>query len=229
MSEYLNLFLVGVLLINFGVLTTTRLRAVINFTATQGALLGLAYPLAHLGVEAPLSPSSVSWQEEEMRLIGLSVVMILIKTFIIPRILLRAMRRAAVSERMESTAGVLPVLLIGALGTGLAVAYADALPLRSEHSASSRLLVPTALATGLSGFLMLTTRRQALGQVLGYILLENGIFTFGLLLVNAVPMLVEVGVLLDLFVGVFVMGIIIHHVSRAFPEASSEHLSALRE
>ena len=51
-------------------------------------------------------------------------------------------------------------------------------------------------------------------QVVGYLLLENGIFLFGLLLLEAMPFLVEAGVLLDLFTGVFVMGIIIHHISR---------------
>jgi hydrogenase-4 component E len=66
-------------------------------------------------------------------------------------------------------------------------------------------------------------------QVLGYLVLENGIFLFGLLLLEAVPFLVEVGVLLDLFTGVFVMGIIIHHINRAFDSMSTEHLSELRE
>ena len=63
---------------------------------------------------------------------------------------------------------------------------------------------------------MLTTRRKAIMQVLGYLLLENGIFMFGLLLLEAMPFLVEIGVLLDLFAAVFVMGIIIHHISREF-------------
>jgi len=85
------------------------------------------------------------------------------------------------------------------------------------------------LATVLAGFLLLVTRREALGQVLGYIVMENGIFIFGLLLIETLPLLVEFGVVLDLFVGVFVMGIIVNHVSRVFPEASSEHLNTLKE
>ena len=60
----------------------------------------------------------------------------------------------------------------------------------------------------------LVARREALAQVLGYIVMENGIFIFGLLLIEAVPVLVEFGVVLDLFVGVFVMGIIVNHVSQ---------------
>ena len=76
--------------------------------------------------------------------------------------------------------------------------------------------MPASLATVLTGFLLLTTRRKAITQVVGYLVLENGIFLFGLLLLEAMPFLVEVGVLLDLFVGVFVMGIIIHHINREF-------------
>ena len=66
-------------------------------------------------------------------------------------------------------------------------------------------------------------------QVLGYLLLENGIFLFGLLLLEATPFLVEIGILLDLFIGVFVMGIIIHHISREFASTSTEHLTELKE
>src|SRR5262245_63609556 len=76
---------------------------------------------------------------------------------------------------------------------------------------------------------MLTTRKKAIMQVLGYLLLENGIFLFGLLLLEAMPFLVEIGVLLDLFTGVFVMGIIIHHISREFESISTEHLTSLSE
>ena len=70
---------------------------------------------------------------------------------------------------------------------------------------------------------------SASGELLGYLLLENGIFLFGLLLLEAMPFLVEVGVLLDLFTGIFVMGIIIHHISREFASISTEHLTELKE
>ena len=100
--------------------------------------------------------------------------------------------------------------------------FSYTLPLAEEHKHS--LLVPASLSTVWTGFLMLTTRRKAIMQVLGYLLLENGIFLFGLLLLEAMPFLVEAGVLLDLFTGVFVMGIIIHHISREFTSISTEYL-----
>ena len=89
--------------------------------------------------------------------------------------------------------------------------------------------MPASLATVWTGFLMLTTRKKAIMQVLGYLLLENGIFLFGLLLLEAMPFLVEIGVLLDLFTGVFVMGIIIHHINREFAATGTEHLADLKE
>ena len=82
---------------------------------------------------------------------------------------------------------------------------------------------------GLTGFLLLTTRRKAITQVVGYLILENGIFVMGLTLLEAMPFLVEIGVLLDLFVGIFVMGIIINHINREFSSLDTARLSALKE
>ena len=65
--------------------------------------------------------------------------------------------------------------------------------------------------------------------VVGYLMLENGIFVFGLLLVEAMPFLVEAGVLLDLFVGIFVFSIIIHHINREFASLDTRRLSLLKE
>ena len=75
----------------------------------------------------------------------------------------------------------------------------------------------------------LTTRRKAILQVVGYLMLENGIYIMGLTLLEAIPFLVEVGVLLDLFVAIFVMGIIINKISREFSTLDTAKLSALKE
>ena len=85
--------------------------------------------------------------------------------------------------------------------------------------------MPASLATVLTGFLLLTTRSKAITQVIGYLVLENGIFIFGLLLLEAMPFLVEIGVLLDLFVGIFVMGIIINHINREFASLDTRRLA----
>jgi hydrogenase-4 component E len=92
-------------------------------------------------------------------------------------------------------------------------ATAQALPL---PDAAGSLLVAVALATVIVGFLVLTTRIKALTQVVGYLMLENGIYVFGLTQSERVPFMVELGVLLDIFVGVFIMGIVVFHINREF-------------
>jgi hydrogenase-4 component E len=79
------------------------------------------------------------------------------------------------------------------------------------------------------GMVVLITRAKAISQVVGYIMLENGVYVFGLTLARRVPFLVEVGVLLDVFVGVFIMGIVVFHINREFDSMSSVHLTELRE
>jgi hydrogenase-4 component E len=214
-------FLVAVMLINFFLLATGSLRAIIYAVAVQGAILGIVYALAHQGLHEG-GTTVVS-----LRLLALATAMIAIKGLVMPRMLTFAMREAHVSWQIDPYLGLTASLLLGAVGTGLVVALSSRLPLRPEHQ--SHLLVPASLATVLAGFLILTTRREALTQVAGYLVLENGIFIFGLLLVQAMPLIVEVGVLLDLFVGVFVMGIIIYHVNRQFSAATNDQLSALKD
>ncbi|MEZ6060988.1 MAG: hypothetical protein R3C19_11550 [Planctomycetaceae bacterium] len=218
--------LVIALLLNFYVLTITRLKQAIYAVAFQGALLGLLYPIAHTGLVSAVDAHSLD-TFTVLRLLALTVAVVIIKGWVIPGFLLRAVRVADVRSQVTSTIGTVLPLLMGGLGTMLAIVFARSLPLAAQHA--SHLPIPAALSTVICGFLMLSTRREALGQVLGYIVLENGIFIFGLLLIEAVPIMVELGIVLDLFVGVFVMGIIFNHVSRAFPEASVEHLSSLKE
>ncbi len=213
--------LVCVVLINFYLLGTGRLRACIHAVAAQGSLLGIAYAIAHQDVHAVVA-SVVS-----LRTLALAATMILIKAVAMPRMLRYAMREADIDWRINPYVGLTASLLLGAIGTGVVMALSARLPLRPEHA--SHLLVSASLSTILAGFILLATRREALTQVIGYLVLENGIFIFGLLLVQAMPAIVEIGVLLDLFVGVLVMGIVIHHVHRQFPASTSDHLSALRE
>lgn len=205
--------LVLVLLLNLFLLGTSRLTAVINASAAQGVILGALTLCVHEGFG--------TW------MVVITIVTILVKGLLIPGMLMRAIRDAAIRREVEPFIGFLPCLLLGALGTGASLVFARTLPLAKEHVAS--LLVPAALATVWTGFLVLTTRRKAITQVVGYLVLENGIYIMGLTLLHAMPFMVEMGVLLDLFVGIFVMGIILNHIRREFSSLDTGHLSALKE
>lgn len=213
MLQLLDLVLIVAMAFNFFALGVSRIRAVINAVALQGILLGFCALLVHSDIG--------------LRGFLLVAVTIAVKGFVIPAFLVHAMREANIQHEVKPIVNFVSSLLLGAAGTGLALVFSSTLPLAEEHS--KILLVPASLATVWTGFLMLTTRRKAIMQVLGYLVLENGIFMFGLLLLEAMPFLVEIGVLLDLFTGVFVMGIIIFHINREFDSMSTENLSELKE
>jgi hydrogenase-4 component E len=213
MSHFVDPVLVLVLLANFFVLGTSRLRAIINGTALQGVLLGTLAILVH--------------HELSARPILVAVGTTIIKAVVIPWMLGRAMREAAIRREVEPFIGYIPSLVLGAIGTGLAMLFAATLPLAPQHVGS--LLIPTSLSTVITGFILLTTRRKAITQVAGYLVLENGVFIMGLALIEAIPFFVEVGVLLDLFVAIFVMGIIILQINREFSSLDTTRLSSLKD
>ncbi len=213
MNPSLNALLVVVLVLNLFALGTSRLVTVIKIVSLQGVLLGIM-PLL---IETEIG----------MSVIFTSVAGIALKGIIIPFMMLRAMRDVQIKREMEPLIGFLPSMLLGALATGLALLFSKALPLADEHT--TQLLVPAALATIFVGFILLTTRVKAITQVMGYLVLENGIYIFGMLLLGAMPLVVELGVLLDLFVAVFVICIIINHINQAFSSLDTRRLVSLKE
>jgi hydrogenase-4 component E len=210
--EATNLILFTVILINFFTLGSARLGACIRIVAIQGSLLALLPIVTHGAT---------------LHATVLTVGAFCFKGVIIPWLLLKAIQKVRIRREMEPLVGFVPTLFLGALTTAGTFLFAGFLPLVSEHHEG--LYVPTALATIFTGFLLLITRRKAITQVLGYLIMENGIFIFGVLLSEALPMMVEAGVLLDLLVSIFVMGIVIDQINREFSTLNTERLSALKE
>lgn len=213
MKEFIDPILVVVLLLNFVTLAASRLRTLIQAAALQGMLLGVLIALAHGSLSLVVAMMA-----------GATLVL---KGVLIPRMLFHAIREVASRREVEPVIGFVASLFLGAVGTALALLFSKTLPIAHEHVSS--MIVPAALSTVLTGFLILMTRTKAITQVVGYLILENGVFIFGLLLMEAIPFLVELGVLLDLFVAIFVMGIIIHKISREFSSVSTLMLSELKE
>ena len=212
MSSFADELLILVMLINLVMLGTSRLIFSIRAVAAQGVILGILPGLIH-----PFSG----------HLAAITAGIILTKGIVIPYLISEAIRKAQIRREVEPFIGYVPTLLIGAVFTALSFAFADKLPLAPEHQ--DLLFVPASMATLLTGFLILTTRRKAISMVIGYLVLENGIFVFGLLLTEAMPVMIEAGALLDLLVGIFVMGIVINHISREFSSIDTSRLRTLKE
>ncbi len=213
MNDLLNLLIGLAMGLNLVALGTSRLPSLIRIAALQGMVLGIM-PLV---------------MEHELRvmLLAVAVATVSMKGLVIPALLRRAMRTANIDRDLDPLIGFLPSLLLGAAGMIGAVVLARRLPLRPEHHES--LLVAGALASVLAGLLLLIGRSKAISQVCGYLILENGIYLFGLLLIHSTPLLVEGGILLDLTVAVFVIGIIVDRIQRAFDSLDTRKLTVLRE
>jgi hydrogenase-4 component E len=210
----LNLLIGLAMGLNLLALGSSRLPSLIRAMSVQGMLLGMM-PLA-------MESETLDW-----RVVLVVLATLVGKGVVIPGLLRRAMRAANIDREVKPLIGFVPSLLLGAAATIGAVALGDRLPLLPEHAGS--LLVPGSFATVVAGFILLIGRAKAISQVCGYLILENGIYLFGLLLIHSTPLLVESGILLDVTVGVFIIGIIVDRIQRAFDSLDTRKLTTLRE
>jgi len=208
-----DLLIALIMLTNFTLVATARINKMIQVAVIQGVLLGLL-PLA-MGLGGHL------------HIVFMVIAAVTVKGWLIPYLFRRASRKVKIDREVAPYIGFTASLVLCALGTGLALLLASNLPL--APGSGFGLFVPASLSTLLTGFILLITRRKALTQVAGYLVLENGIYLFGLMLVEEMPMLVETGILLDLFVGIFVMGIVINHITVAFDSMDTRHLAELKD
>lgn len=151
---------------------------------------------------------------------------ILLKVIFIPLMLFWAVRHVSIRRDVPSIFGIGTSLLLGGFLVGLSFFLSSALVLVEKPS--SDLLIPSAFSTLFIGFLLIISRAKAITQVVGYLVMENGIFLFGLLLLETTPLLVELGIFLDIFVGVFIMGIVINHIQNEFDHTDTSQLTALK-
>lgn len=210
MTEFI---LALVMLTNFLLLGSGRIKVLIQTAALQGVVIS-ALPL-------------LGGHELGLRMFILTAVTLLVKGLLIPSLLLGAFGRLRIKREVEPFIGYVSSLLLCAVGTGFAMLIGRSLPQTAGHA--SALAVSASLATVFTGFLLLITRRKAITQAAGYLVLENGITVFGLLMVGGVPFLVETSVLLDLVAGVFVMVIVMNHIHREFTTLDTHLLNTLKE
>jgi hydrogenase-4 component E len=215
MLEIVNALLVLLLVLNLFALGTSRIQSLIRIVAVQGILLGVVTLCAHEGVNAAVVASAVA--------------AILIKAVLIPSIMTKSLRAADIKREVEPLIGFLPSILLGAAATAAALLFTPSLSGPEAGGDSLSLIIPASFSTVFVGFVILVSRYKAVTQALGYLVLENGIFIFGILLVEAIPLVVEMGMLLDLFVGIFVISIITNHINRAFSSMDTRRLVSLKE
>ncbi len=212
-SGAVELLVAAAMALNLAALGRLRARDGIRSVAQQGALLGCVPALLAAHPRASL--------------LLLASGTVLVKGYLVPRMLRGALRGAASPDEERPRSGVPYGVLLGAAATAAALRFAPRLPVLAAQRGS--LILPASFATIASGFLLMGTRSKAIGQVLGYLVLENGVFLFGLLLAESTPLIVEMGVLLDLFAAAFVAGIVIHRIQATFASLDTRRLNLLKD
>ncbi|MEA4863190.1 MAG: hydrogenase [Victivallaceae bacterium] len=211
MTASSEMILAAFLLTGLMLTASSRLLHCIRIVAVQGLLLGLL-PLVIRNWEIGADQITVS------------LLNIAVKAVALPWLLMLAMRRAGVRRELEPMIGYSASLLIALALTGVSFAVGTRLHLPGE---AIPLAMPVAFSTMLIGLFMVIARRKAITQVIGFLIFENGISLFGIGLMLEYGLAVELGILLDVFVLVFVMGIAVFQISREFEHIDADKLNLL--
>jgi hydrogenase-4 component E len=183
------------------ILATYRIVGMIRIFAVQSFVLSLMPFFLHTDA---LSSRDV--------MIALGTMVL--KALLVPYILFWAIRHVSMRSEVKPIIGFGLSIICGAFL--IAGAFWVAASLKFPGKAISDMVIPCSLATVLLGFMIMVTRTRAVTQVLGYLIMENGIFLFALSLFDAMPALIEMGILLDIFVAVFIMAIVVNHINEEF-------------
>ena len=201
------------LLSNLRLLASGRLGAKIRTVAAQGILLGLV-------------PLLAGGHGQGLRVLSVALAGMLLKGAVFPWLLHRAVREARVNREVQPYVGYAASLLIGMLA--LAGSFLFSRRLAPFPAGATSLLVTTAVFSLFTGLFIIVSRKRAINQVLGFLVLENGVYLFGAGVMREASLLVEIGILLDIFVAVFVMGIALFHINREFDHIETNRLSNLK-
>jgi hydrogenase-4 component E len=197
-------------LFSFG---TSRLPALIKIIAFQG----VAVSIVPLFIGHGLSTGGIVF----------TLITLLIRGIVIPLCIYLAIKKVAIHREVEPIVGYHASLMVGLI---LIVAATFVSPkFNLPQSSSNALLLPTAITLLAAGMFLLMARRNAIAMVLGYIVLENGIYLVGTSFSLRAHHIVEFGILLDVLAGVMIMAVILQNIKQAFDDVDTALLRTLKE
>ena len=162
-----------------------------------------------------------------LELFGVAVALTLVKGIIIPRVLNRAVVNIGLERATAPYVGTAPALIV--CGVLTIAAFYVMTPISASNPLPTADAIPLAFAGVLIGFFVMVNRRRAVTQILGFLMLENGIFLLALLATYGVPFIVEIGVFLDLLVAVLIMEVFVYRIKDNFDSIDVGHLGKLKE
>ena len=213
-GQLINLFAALLLLIAFAMLAQRRVLSLIRLFAWQGLVLVISTVL-------------VAWTTGQHHLYYSAALTLLLKVFALPWILHRLLIKLDIKWDVETLINIPTTMLIGIVL--VIFAFNLALPISQLASTVTRNTLGVAMACVLLAFLMMITRRKAVPQVVGFLAMENALFFAATSATYGMPMVVELGVALDVLVGTVIFGIFFFQIRETFDSLDIHHLEHLKD
>jgi hydrogenase-4 component E len=212
--QLVNLLAALLLLISFAMLSQRRIVGLITLFAFQGAAL-------------TLSTAIIAWSTGQHHLYYSAALTLVLKVIVMPWFFYRLVKKLDVDRDVEPMINIPTTMLIG---LALVIfAFNLALPISQMSGTVMRSTLGIAMACVLLAFLMMITRRNAIPQVIGFLAMENGLFFAATSATYGMPLVVELGVALDVMIGVFVLGIFFFQIRETFDSMDLKHMEKLKE
>ncbi|MDH4284209.1 MAG: formate hydrogenlyase [Gallionellaceae bacterium] len=213
-GQLINLFAALVLLIAFAMLAQRRVLSLINLFALQGLVLATSTAL-------------VALSSGQHHLYYSAALTLLLKVLFLPWILHRLIRKLDVKWDVETLFNIPTTMLIGIALVVFAFNLAG--PISQMAGTITKSTLGIAIASVLLSFLMMITRSKAVPQVIGFLAMENGLFFAAVTATYGMPMVVELGIALDVLVGMFIIGIFFFQIRATFDSLELKHMEKLKE
>ncbi|MGB2818758.1 MAG: formate hydrogenlyase [Burkholderiaceae bacterium] len=213
-SQLINLFAALLLLLSFALLAQRRVLSLIHLFTLQGITL-------------VASTSMMAYFTQQPHLYYSAGLTFVLKVLVIPWLLHRLLKRLNVRWDVESLLNV-PITML--LGIVLVIfAFNLAAPISSLSASVARGTLGIALACVLLSFLMMITRTKAIAQVIGFLAMENALFFAATSATYGMPMVVELGIALDVLIGMVILGVFMFQIREQFDSLDIRKLERLKE
>ncbi|RIK98230.1 MAG: formate hydrogenlyase [Burkholderiales bacterium] len=213
-AQLVNLLGAVLLLLAFAMISQRRILSLIDLFTLQGATL-------------VVSTAAVGYVTQQPHLYVSAGLTLALKVLLIPALLHRVIDRLEVRRDVETLINIPTTMLIG---IALVIfAFALSAPIAKLSSTIAGGSLGIALACVLLSFLMMITRTKAVPQVIGFLAMENGLFFAATCATYGMPMVVELGIGLDVLIGVLILGVFMFQIREQFDSLDIHHLERLKD
>ena len=214
LTQFVNLLGALLLILAFAMISQRRILSLVHLYTAQGATLAAATAV-------------VGYVTAQPHLYVSAALTLALKVLLIPWLLHRVVRQLDIRWELEGLINIPTTMLIGILV--VIFAFDLALPISRLSSTLASGTLGIALACVLLSFLMMITRAKAVPQVVGFLAMENGLFFAATAATYGMPMVVELGIALDVLIGVLILGVFMFQIREQFDSLDIRHLEQLKE